>query len=89
MGIEQSIVHTVSAEWKLKGAKPTVAEILKMAEDLKSNGVPRDKVVDFEPPYSDVNEFPARFFIKPYTVEPKQVMTHRDSIGGSGRGSTA
>lgn len=70
MGVQQNVVTTVSAEWILKGAKPTVAEIIAMAEDLKKSGIPRNKEVDFEPPYSDIAEY-ARFFIKPYEVDMK------------------
>lgn len=79
MAIEECITHTISAEWPLKGPKPTVADIIKIAEDLKKSHIPRDTVVDFEPPYSDITSYPARFFIKPITL-PRAVPATRKVV---------
>lgn len=68
MGFTTQVTHTIAAEWILKGAKPTAEELIKIAADIKDAGIPRDTVIEYEPPYSDMQTYPARMFIKPFEI---------------------
>lgn len=69
MGIRVTTTRVVAASWPLKGAKPTVKEIIAMAKDLEDSNVPGNTTVEFEPPHSDAYSFPARFFIRPFEIK--------------------
>lgn len=68
MGIKKHSTVTVSGEWILKGSTPTVGELIAVAHDLRSSGIPREIEVHYEPPYSDIQSYPARMFIKPFEI---------------------